>query len=279
MPPTATTPIAATIVTYEPSYPWLTPLKPIGDSTVQGRAQLLPTGAGTVTLDATFYSLPPEQAIVWILLRGSCEGDATTAPTGGDHAILRRETAAGRRVQVELPEGWLTGPLAFLIGGGGATPLACADLPVDAVRPLPDTSLMTAAVRPAEGWEVRGQVAVWPTQGGDAFLRAEITGPPNELERNGNHINLIWHVVSGDCAAWRDASGRQQNAGQVLYRDTPPVKSSGQQTFVLGLRQDWLKQPLALAAFVNGGGPFVACADLPRPSPPSSSSSAIIATR
>jgi hypothetical protein len=104
-------------------------------------------------------------------------------------------------------------------------------------------------------------------QQGDLVLAVSVQGPPEVLTRvrDGNlEPNLIWHLVEGDCAAWRV----EGNRNQVLARWNTNPHSSNTDTFQYTIRKGDLGDPAhkhALVAFRNGGsGPLYACGNLPR---------------
>jgi hypothetical protein len=193
------------------------------------------------------------------LAHGDCAAlAATTTPPA---SLLRRPASSVFTISVD--SAWVTGPLAFVLEHRDTgAPRACADLPVAPVQarpPLPGTGT-AAPIAPAAGWQVRGEAQVWPLASGDFVLRVTVTGPVEQLTRPNGGTNLIWFLSAGKCSEITKVPGPP-----VLYRETSPVTSAGQQSFVLGILRQWRNQPLAVSAFVNGGGPFVACADLPAP--------------
>lgn len=99
-------------------------------------------------------------------------------------------------------------------------------------------------------------------------LEVSVHGPANEISRAGTdplQPNLLWHIVDGDCASWREPNnGKGHN---VLYKWTPPPTRPDAMDFrivISGSDLGDLGRPHALAVFRNGGGgPFYACGDLP----------------
>jgi hypothetical protein len=134
---------------------------------------------------------------------------------------------------------------------GDGTPSAVAG------AATPDPAV--AALRPAPGFGLSGRVAVEALPNGDALLWIEARGPVEEL---GEEIPL-WHIGQGTCDAWGRASVERPSAGEVLYRFNPPVQSPGRQSFDFVVAATHATPPLVLAAFEQGGGPMMACADLP----------------
>jgi hypothetical protein len=241
-----------------PAYPWQVPVLPITGGDALGRVALLPDGAGAYALSGSF-TMPQDGPYDWALARGDCAmlAATSTSPTN----LLRQPATSVFTISVD--SAWVTSPLAFVLERRDTdVPRACADLPVAAVQarqPSPETGT-TAPIVPAPAWQVRGEARVWRLASGDFVLRVTVTGPAEQLARPNGDTNLIWFLSAGACNELTNVPGPS-----VLYRETSPVTSTGQQSFVLGILQQWRGQPLAVSAFVNGGGPFVACADLPAP--------------
>nr|HEV8670828.1 hypothetical protein [Candidatus Limnocylindria bacterium] len=102
---------------------------------------------------------------------------------------------------------------------------------------------------------------------GALVLEVSVRGPADEISRAGTdplEPNLIWHVVEGDCASWREPGAASRH--QVLYRWSPPPTRADAMDFRAVISRsdlDDLARPHALLAFRNGGGPLYACGDLP----------------
>lgn len=185
----------------------------------------------------------------------------------------------------------LVGLTAFLVFVG-VLPVAATS--VQDSPPAPGAA-MTALV-PAPGWAVAGSVTVTRDAAGGLQLQVSAVGPPEQLARpdpRPNYPNLIWHVITGDCATWRTESSPRTTPRQfqVLYRFSAELTAPGHETFrlkllpasqpvdvphlgsqpdgpyLVELLPSQIQQPLALAAFVNGGGSLVTCADIPTASP------------
>jgi hypothetical protein len=143
-------------------------------------------------------------------------------------------------------------------------PVVSPTAPTDGIAP---PAAPIAQISPATGWHVRGRVQVLPTppEGSPAF-EIEVTAPVPELARPDGGPNLIWHIGVGRCEA--NDQGIIVAWDDIFYRLTPPVNSPGRQVFTMPLIPgwatfEWQGRPLLLAAYVNGGGPLVACANLP----------------
>ena len=145
-----------------------------------------------------------------------------------------------------------------LAGSGGRSTAQLPPVaPTSAPLPSPPALAVIAdapssPVRPAEGFDLSGRATVTALAHGDVLLRVEVTGSVEEL---GEAIPL-WHIIEGTCARWREASA-------VRYRFNPPVDAPGRQSFSFVIAQQHVTSPLLLAAFRQGGGPLLACADLP----------------
>lgn len=103
---------------------------------------------------------------------------------------------------------------------------------------------------------------------GDLVIEVSVRGPAAEISREGRagsiEPNLIWHLVTGDCATWERPNAPGRN---VLYRWSPSPDHADSVTFRSVIKRELLDnadQPDAVAAFRNGRDPFVACGDLPR---------------
>ena len=145
-------------------------------------------------------------------------------------------------------------------GGDAARPVPA---PVGTVLPIEPSGL----IEPAPGWHVRGQarrVFLTPPRRHPTF-QVEVSALEREVARPTGGPNLIWHVGAGRCQA--GATGSAIVWDQIFYRLTPPATSPGRQAFTVPITTEWADiwrgAPLVLAAYVNGGGPFVACANLP----------------
>jgi hypothetical protein len=138
---------------------------------------------------------------------------------------------------------------------------------VGATSTLPVTAI--GAIHPVAGWHVRGHVRAQPRPpGASPGFQVEVQAPPPELARPDGGPNLIWHIGAGRCDP--RASGPVVVWDRIFYLLTPPASGPGRQAFVMPLvpawaegEFEWRNRPLILAAYINGGGPLVACAALP----------------
>jgi hypothetical protein len=169
----------------------------------------------------------------------------------------------------------VSSPLALVISDP-ATPgaaLACGDLPVSQallLTPLPNARPATAKLDPAPDWEQRipggkvsGTVKVWPTPGGDYLLSIDSASTDSDVIFR--PAIPLWHVATGTCRQWQ--RGGTLTDVKVLARVNYPIETPGRQSFSLILPANWSGEPLVLIPFVQGGGPMVACAQIPRPKP------------
>lgn len=121
-------------------------------------------------------------------------------------------------------------------------------------------------LHPAAGWHMRGIVRQLPATIDKRGVQVDVTAPAAELSRPDGGPNLLWHLGVGRCETTdRDAKAVFET---IFYKHTPPVTGPGRLTFtMLPIPSPWDAQwrgsPLVLAAYVNGGGPFVACVNLP----------------
>jgi hypothetical protein len=199
---------------------------------------------------------------------GQCSDlSASSPPT---IAQLPPATAGGfwRWQLLQLQDAKLGDHAAVVLARGlDSAPVGCISLPVDQARALkPLGAARTSSFRPAAHWQVAGQVKLWTTSSGDYLLRAEATGPAYDLSGGrGTGGQLLWHVVEGDCRAWLDASQKSGNPSglSVLNKFNYPVDTPNSQSFSLVIPAEAVGHTLALAAFVQGGGPLVTCATLP----------------
>jgi len=122
---------------------------------------------------------------------------------------------------------------------------------------LPST---TVVIQAAPGWHITGQAQLSPLPNGDRQLRAAVHGPAEELTRADGGINLMWHIMEGNCNGVARIP-----VPKVFYRNDFPVTSPTQQTFMLTMPSAWSAPSFSLAAFanINGTGRLAACADLP----------------
>lgn len=167
-------------------------------------------------------------------------------------------------------------------GAGGQVPLAqeapaaTRDRPAlvtPASRTSPESMSPTAtvpaatravALRPLPGKSVAGQVERTPLPSGDLRLTVDAQAPPN----------LLWFVVTGDCAVWTDASpqaviSRMLRGLTVLGRFNQGSDLAGHWRFSVLVPSNDAAGPLAMVPFVEGGGPPLACADVGTPTTPS----------
>ncbi|MGI8688740.1 MAG: hypothetical protein ACR2M3_09190 [Thermomicrobiales bacterium] len=127
---------------------------------------------------------------------------------------------------------------------------------------VPETGLpsTTVVIQAALGWQITGQAQLSSLPSGDRQLRAAVHGPAAELTRSDGGINLMWHIIAGNC----NGVARIPTP-KVFYRNNFPVTSLTQQTFVLTMPSEWNAPSFSLAAFanINGTGRLAACADIP----------------
>lgn len=120
-------------------------------------------------------------------------------------------------------------------------------------------------LHPAADWHVRGSIRQLTTAGGEQVAQVDITAPTAELTRQDGGPNLLWHLGAGRCET--TDRGAKAVFVTIFYKHTPPVTDPDRLTFTMlpipSSHAHWRGSPLVLAAYVNGGGPFVACANLP----------------
>ncbi len=146
--------------------------------------------------------------------------------------------------------------------------LACTLIPAIAVACQTPPALRAFDIRPVAPSLTSGSGKAGLDISGALVLEVSVRGPAAEISRAGSdplQPNLIWHVVEGDCAAWREPGVETRH--QVLYRWTPvPAKADAMdfRTVIAASYLGDLSRPHALAAFRNGGGgPQYACGDIP----------------
>ena len=242
---------------------------PIGGSTLSGTASLRPDGAGNYILDIVTRS--PDRDVATLsgtVVSGQCAGlSAGVHPTV---AQLPPRTGGGfwSWQLLGIQDGTLGEHAAVAItASSNPASVGCSDLPVAEARALkPIGQGRTSSFRAGLNWHVTGHLRLWPTSQGDHLLRAEANGPTYELSGGGaGGGELLWHLVQGDCRAWIDASKHLRNPEglQVVARFNYPPDTPNSQTFSLVIPSGATGRTLALAAFVQGGGPLVTCATLP----------------
>ncbi|MGI8687105.1 MAG: hypothetical protein ACR2M3_00860, partial [Thermomicrobiales bacterium] len=184
-------------------------------------------------------------------------GLALTACSGASAA---RENFAGH--PLSTPQTAIAAPATASAASLVSTPTITPEVPLPtptSVRPTPATPPSERAViQPIQGWHVGGQVAIWTMPNGDLFLNAAIAGPPDELLRATGGPNLMWSVTGGACAD-ETSPLRPRFPPTVLLRFHAQQDEPGHQTISTVI------PPTAttLLAFVNGGGPLIACVNLP----------------
>jgi hypothetical protein len=148
------------------------------------------------------------------------------------------------------------------------TSLACIFLAASAFACQAQPALRTFDIRAVAPSLTSGSGKVGLDRSGALVLEVSVRGPAAEISRAGTdplQPNLIWHVVEGDCAAWREPGVESRH--QVLSKWTPiPAHADALEfrTTIAAGDLDDLSRPHALAAFRNGGGgPLYACGDLP----------------
>jgi len=146
--------------------------------------------------------------------------------------------------------------------------LACTLIAAIAVACHAQPALRPFDIRPVAPSLTSGSGRAGLDGTGALVLEVSVRGPAAEISRAGTdplEPNLIWHVVEGDCAAWREPGVERRY--HVLYRWTPvPARADAMEfrTVITAGDLDDLSRPHALAAFRNGGGgPLYACGDLP----------------
>lgn len=116
------------------------------------------------------------------------------------------------------------------------------------------------------GWHVSGSIEATVTAGGETLIVVNVAAPANELVRDLGQDNLLWQLETGTCNV-------------VVAASAPPVHRLPYRVLALGGRVERTApdgelvrfqidapaavEPLSLAAFVDGGGPMVACGDVP----------------
>lgn len=238
-----------------------TPIRPAPSSGVFGEIALRPAIDDGFVLHIVLWErrdgapAAPSTHYRWTLAQGTC-AEWGAPPPGDTPAPRRRALWPGERredfFEAQLPVGAVADHTAWLLLDGDRV-VGCADLPIaaaEARRPLP-APVRRAAIRPAQWLDVSGEASVAATPSGDRLL--SVTARGAELSRRGGEPNALWHLVEGSCEQTR----------RVLFRGTFPLQAPDRQMFTLMLPRT--ERPAALAAFVNGGGPLLACADLDLP--------------
>jgi hypothetical protein len=129
----------------------------------------------------------------------------------------------------------------------------------------PVRELGTFSIEAVGASQLAGTATARMDQDGDLVLAVSVHGPPELLTRirEGNlEPNLIWHLVEGDCAAWRSDGNRNE----VLARWSTDPQSGDTNNFGYTVGKAHLgdtRRAHALIAFRNGGGPLYACGNLP----------------
>lgn len=253
-------PVASPTPTAPAAPAWTAELQYAADTGISGYVVLLPSRIGEYELTAVVWrdqasALP----LTWTLKQSTCAAQAGSVGSDED-IVLSSSTPASDLFTLTLQEAWMTKPLVLVADSQhDRTRQACVDLPVAAARslqPSADSQVLTTRIQPLPGWTVSAQAQGWTTPNGAVLLRVEVSGPASESD-------LIWHIVEGTCQAWSEASAQQRTAGRVFYRDTPLTGGADHYTFSMVIAREWLAYPLAVSAFVNGGGPMVACGEIP----------------
>ena len=278
-----TTPSAGLTATPTPSSPqptsmppgssssaWSAIVQPLTALKVGGTVALRPVVSGEYEADVLLYGI--DQELPWPLALALARGSCATPVRAAGAIWLRQTMASGVRVQFAVARAWLDEPLVFIAWPeSGTTPLACADLPVVAARarwPLGESPGAMAVIAPLPDWHVTGQARLVPNASGDFSLFVEVTAPDAELYRENGGPRLLWFVYQGSCDALQLPPGQRGAQATVLYKENPGVDRPGHQRFTFIIERQWATKPLALAAFGEGGGPLIACGDLPAPTSP-----------
>ncbi len=253
------------------------PVLAIGDSTLSGSVHIRPSGSGDYVIELVVRDANNQllRTLSMTPVHGRCS-EFTASPA----RLINASDLLTPWIQSKGGSIWfwpvtrvhasaLSGPLVVLVseGTGSAKPGACADVPVvEAVslQPRAGAQPAVATFLPAPYWKVTGTVKVWPTSGGDFLLTVDATSAESDLTFR--PAIPLWHVATGTCSSAAQQNGSQGVAkiAQVLTRFNYPVDAPGRQSFSLVLPANWSGHPLVLAAFVQGGGPLVGCATIPK---------------
>jgi hypothetical protein len=253
---------------------WYGPAAPVmatTDSTLSGSIHIRPSGSGDYVIEPVVRDASDHQVrtLSLTLVHGRCS-EFTASParliSASDPLVPWIQSKGGSiwiwpvaRVQASV----VSSPLVVFVREGDGS-AACADVPVvEAVslQPRAGATPAVATFRPAASWKVTGALKVWPTSGGDFLLTIDATSA--ESDSTFRPALPLWHVATGSCSQ-QSGSQTVANIGQVLARFNYPVNAPGRQSFSLVLPANWSGQPLILAAFVQGGGPLIGCATIPK---------------
>lgn len=269
---TATAPPPSQQPTYipaaSPSQPWSAIMQPLTAIKVGGWAALLPTATSDFALDVSIYGIDRElpRPITLGLAHGTCATPIELQST----PWLLQATVTSMRTTFSVERAWLDQPLiAVAWHASHESPLGCADLAVAAARerqPISATPVPAGAIAPLPGLHISGAAQLAPTASGDHALFVSITGPVEEINRGYSGPRLLWHLIQGSCEAIQRPPGTRDVT--VLYRVNPGGATPGRQDFTINVKREWATQPLAIAAYGEGGGPLIACGDLPAPTAP-----------
>jgi hypothetical protein len=244
------------------------------DSTLSGSIHIRPSGSGDYVIEPVVRDASDHQVrtLSLTLVHGRCS-EFTASParliSASDPLVPWIQSKGGSiwiwpvaRVQASV----VSSPLVVFVREGDGS-AACADVPVvEAVslQPRAGATPAVATFRPAPSWKVTGTLKVWPTSGGDFLLTVDATSAESDLTFR--PAIPLWHVATGTCSSPVQQNGSQAVAKivQVFARFNYSVDAPGRQSFSLVLPANWSGQPLILAAFVQGGGPLVGCATIPK---------------
>jgi hypothetical protein len=132
------------------------------------------------------------------------------------------------------------------------------------------TSIPAYALRPAEGWQVAGNVTVQPVPSGEHLLTVSVIGPDAEvMQRYGWWVAALACDEFGTFAQYHKPKlyfpGTLIERSRMFYRTEDWFTDSGRRSFTIAARPDWTAEPFSVSAFINtnGTGKLVTCADLP----------------
>jgi hypothetical protein len=139
----------------------------------------------------------------------------------------------------------------------------------------PDCTPTGFEIRPVAPAQTSGTGRASFDSNGDLVLAVSVRGPAAEIGRppgDPQRSNLIWHLLTGTCAAWRTSTNPADPALKVLARWTLTPQQPDAQDFRYVIPRADLEvyrpyspsASYAVAAYRNGGGgPLYACGDLP----------------
>ncbi len=121
------------------------------------------------------------------------------------------------------------------------------------------------SIQPVAGWHIGGTVTASLTDAGTLAIIAHVQAPEAELVRPGGEANLLWNLVNASCAQVITATAGPVSRlpFQVLALMLPVPDGPGRQTVQFLVPRPSTGETLAVAAVVNGGGPLLACGEVP----------------